>query len=200
MRQDPLNEQEWKQLRSALGAVLARKSFLTPQAAHNAHSRYAACLDALWACGMHPSVLADPKRHNLTLKQQYGGWVASWKRPKTLNWCLMPVSEDLARELENYASEPYSRKTIWEMVRQCSREAGLGEVGPLTIRHTVAAQLVRTLGPSVAKESLAVGDRALQHYTALTAGTRLRAIRESRQNTSPVKTPSSTEDGETNGS
>lgn len=182
MRSDPLTDDEWKRLRAALGPVLARKSYGTPEYAHNAHSRYAAALDALRALGCHPSVLANPKAHQLTIKEQDGGWIAQWKRPKTRNWCLMPLSPDLARELENYAAQPYSRKSLWQIVRECAAEAKLGEVGPLTIRHTVATNLVRKLGPSVAKESLAVGDRALQHYTALSAGTRLKAIREVAQN------------------
>lgn len=176
MRTDPITETEWRAIQAALPATLAARSYLTPAHEHNALSRFQTALDALWALGCHPSVLAAPKAHQLTIKAQGDMWVAQWKRPKTKNWCTMPVSEDLARELENYAAEPFSRKAIWATLRACSERAGVPGVTPLTIRHTVGIRIFKALGPSAAKDSLQVGDRALQHYTALTSGTRLAAI------------------------
>lgn len=178
MRTDPLKPAEWERLRAALKPVLARKSFGTDTYRDEAAKRYADILDALWALGCHPYVLSDPKAHQFTIQEQPEGWVAQWKRPKTKNWCLMPITPELARRLTAYLALPTpSRKTIWQIVRECGREAGLGDVGPLTIRHTVAFRIFTQLGPSAAKESLQVGDRALQHYTSLSAGTRLKALR-----------------------
>lgn len=178
MRTDPITETEWRRIRHALPIVVGARTFETPQHQLNSLKRYETAFDALWALGCHPSVLAAPKAHQLTMKLLDGGWVAQWKRPKTRNWCIMPVSEDLAREIENYADQPYSRKAIWQTLRAAAEEAGLPGVTPLTIRHSVAIRIFQALGPAAAKDSLQVGDRALQHYTALTSGARVQALRK----------------------
>lgn len=194
MRTDPITETEWIAIRNQLGPVLAARSYLTPAHEHNAYSRYAAALDALWALGCHPSVLGDPKSHQFVLKQQGGLWVAQWKRPKTKNWCIMPIPEGLAKELENYMAAPFDRRSIYKALRACAEKAGIPGVTPLTIRHTVGIRIFKALGPAAAKDSLQVGDRALQHYTALTAGTRLAALQnlmvaKTHEATKPLNQP-----------
>lgn len=183
-RLDPVTEAEWAKLRAALPAVLAKKSFLTDEERASAEKRVSAILDTLWETGCHPIVLAEPKEHGVTIKGDPGDYSVTWRRPKKrglAGYCAMPLNDKEAVALSAYLIGPhYSRKTIWQYVAQCSKEAGVQRVTPRTLRHTVGWRIFKSLGPTAAKESLNVSDRVLQYYLAMDSGTRLRAIREQR--------------------
>lgn len=196
-RLDPVTEHEWAALRSALPAILEYKSFLTPADKQEACKRITAALDVFWATGCHPVVLAEPKRHSVTLQGNNGDYTMTWRRPKKkglAGYCAMPLSDNEADQLRPYLETGiYTRKTLWAYVRECAKEAGVKGVTPRTIRHTVGWRVFKALGPTAAKESLNVSDRVLQYYLSMESGTRIKAIRAlSRQKAEPVQNPSST--------
>lgn len=185
-RLDEVTVVEWTRIKAALPVVLARKFFPTKEARADAQERLQTVMDALWASGCHPVVLSDPKAHSVALRGAQGEWSMTWRRPKKrglAGYCAMPVGDELKPRLEAYlAGTTYSRKTIWQYVSECAKEAGSEGVTPRTIRHTVGWRIFKALGGSAAKESLNVSDRVLQYYLAMDSKTRLKAIRELGQN------------------
>lgn len=182
-RLNVVTSDEWKRLRAALPRVLKAKSFGTDEYRESTRTRIETILDVLWATGCHPSVLADPKRHSIVVKNDgLAEYSMTWRRPKKkglAGYCAMPISDELAERLDAYiAGETFSRKTIWQYVAECANEAGVHDVTPRTLRHTVGFRIFKALGPSAAKESLNVSDRVLQYYLAMDSETRIKAIRE----------------------
>lgn len=180
-RIDPITETEWKRLRSQLGPIMDEKAFGSESYRHTAKARYGWIMDFLWETGAHPSVFANPGKNNVQLKDD----TMVWRRPKTKRVCVMPLSRLTALELRDYLAEGpyYTTRSILRVMRECADRAGLKDVTPKTIRHSVAYDLFRKHGPSVAKESLGVSDKVLQDYMAMSADTRVRVIREGREAT-----------------
>lgn len=185
MRTDPITDQDWFAILDALPRVMAARKYGEEDYRQRATRQIEAALRLLWATGCHVSVVSKPTAHELRRRDTHDGPVAQWRRPKTRNWCVMPLTTPEADTLDWWLEQPRhpSRKYIWEVLCACARHAGLPGVTPLTIRHTVAFRVFHAAGPAAAKESLAVGDRALQHYTALSAGPRIAAIRAAREAT-----------------
>lgn len=161
------------------------KAALTLSGVEERQASYATMLEALWALGCHPSVLArkgpEREKHGPTFRQEPGvGWVCTWKRPKTSTWCSMPIETELKAKLAVYFDSIYQvgRVRIYRIVSEAGKKAGLGNVTPLTLRHTAGWRVFRLLGPDTAKRSLGVGDRAFEHYTALSDRGRLKALKE----------------------
>lgn len=182
-RIDPITAAEWGRIRTQLRGVVRDKAF-TEAMWDWAERAYGAVMDALWETGCHPSVLADPAANSATLKQTSKGWNLQWRRPKTRRICVMPISGDLAERLKTYMALPghYSTRSILRMVRECADRAGIPDVTPKTLRHSVAFDLFKRHGPSVVMESLGVSQKVLNDYMAMSAETRVEAIRQGRQN------------------
>lgn len=194
-RIDPITEEEWARLRAKLDAVLSRKAWGSPEALQYAKDAYGGVFDALWETGAHPSVFAEPAKNRVQVKPDS----MVWRRPKTRRVCVMPITRSTASFLDEYLNNRlgdwpvYTTRSLLRVMRECAGEADLADVTPKTIRHTVAFRIFKALGPSAAKESLGVSDRVLQDYMALSAETRVEAVR-SLQKPVPVRTPSSTVD------
>lgn len=195
-RIDPITPAQWKVLRASLRPVVERKHFGTTTARDYAFASYGVVFDALWETGAHPSVFADPVKNRVAIKNTPTGWEMHWRRPKTKRLCIMPITPNLARDLNVYLNvehDPqfplYTTRSLLRVMRECSEEAGIKDVTPKTIRHTVAYNLFKAHGPSVAKESLGVSDRVLQDYMALSAETRVRVIRDGRKGVPEVHPP-----------
>lgn len=185
-RIDPITQTEWEAIRARLDTVLARKAWGGPEALQYAKDSYGLVFDALWETGAHPSVFAEPAKNKVQVKSEQEGFTLVWRRPKTRRVCVMPISRGLAAGLSEYLFNRvgdwaiYSTRSILRVMRECSEEAGLKDVTPKTIRHSVGYELFKKHGPSVAKESLGVSDKVLQDYMAMSAETRVRVIREGR--------------------
>lgn len=184
-RIDPITETEWKRIRGELDAVLSRKAWGSEAAEQYAQDAYGVVFDALWETGAHPSVFAQPAKNNVQIKPGTPPTMV-WRRPKTKRVCVMPISQGLAAGLDEYLFNRtcdwpiYTTRSLLRVMRECAEAAGLKDVTPKTIRHTVAYILFKKHGPSVVKESLGVSDRVLQDYMALNAETRVRVIHEGR--------------------
>lgn len=184
-RIDPITEAEWKRLLSQLGPVIDRKAWGTENAKRYALDAYQLVFEALWETGAHPSVFAQPGKNNVQIKPGSPPTMV-WRRPKTKRVCVMPITPGLAGGLDEYLFNRlgewpiYTTRSILRVMRECAEAAGLKDVTPKTIRHTVAYILFKKHGPSVVKESLGVSDRVLQDYMALNAETRVRVIHEGR--------------------
>jgi hypothetical protein len=182
-------------MRYCLGVVLGKKAFGSPEARHYAEDAYGLVFDALWQTGAHPSVFAEPSKNKVQLKRDGDEWTMVWRRPKTRRVCVMPVTRGLAAGLLEYLNNRlgdwpiYTTRSLLRTMRECAEEAGLKDVTPKTIRHTVAYNLFKAHGPSVAKESLGVSDKVLQDYMAMNAETRVRVIREGRKGVPEVDPP-----------
>lgn len=200
-RIDPITETEWKATRNALQSVLEKKAWGTTNAKQYAQDAYGLVFDALWETGAHPSVFADPVKNRVQIKEDKDGWTMVWRRPKTRRVCVMPISRGTAVALTEYLFNRvgewpiYTTRSLLRVMRECSSAAGLKDVTPKTVRHTVAFRLFKEHGPSVAKESLGVSDKVLQDYMALNAETRVRVIRESRQKGQPFQGSPNTREG-----
>lgn len=182
-RLDPITADEWNSIRNKLPVVLDKKMFGSEDARQYAKDAYGVVFDALWETGAHPSVFADPVKNRVQVKQGKDGFEMHWRRPKTRRVCIMPVTWDVALSLSEYLGNRlgewpvYSTKSILRTMRECAKEAGVADVTPKTLRHTVAFRIFKALGPSAAKESLGVSDKVLQDYMAMSADTRIKAVR-----------------------
>lgn len=143
---------------------------------------YGTILDTLWETGCHVSVPCEPEKWRVDFQQGDSGWEMVWKRPKTTETCVMPVTGDLVNRWRDYQAQPWrpTRRMVNEIITRCGEYAKIPDVSPLTIRHTVGFQVFKGSGPSAAKESLGVSDRSLQHYTRLHSGDRIKSVRASR--------------------
>lgn len=182
-RIDPITAQEWAKIRASLRRVVAERSWGSADASAWAENTYGLIFDGLWATGAHPSVFADPMKNRVNVREDEEGWVMEWRRPKTKRVCAMPLQKDLADGLRAYffTEGPwphYTTRSILRAMRAASAEAGVEDVTPKTIRHTVGFNLFKAHGPTVAKDSLGVSDRVLQDYLRLTDKARMRAIRQ----------------------
>lgn len=190
-RIDPITPAEWTRIRNVLPIVIERKAWATQNDQRYALDAYGLVFDALWETGAHPSVFAEPVKNRVQIKQDPEGFTLVWRRPKTRRVCVMPISRALAAGLNEYLFREgwtvYGTRSLLRVMRETSHAAGVPDVTPKTIRHTVAYRIFKEHGPSVAKESLGVSDKVLQDYMALNAETRVRVIRESQQKGQPVQ-------------
>lgn len=186
MRIDPLTPDEFKKLLTAIEPEINARFWNNESYKDRAKLSYKVILRTLWFTGCHPSVLTrDAKTqemHGPWLKHKPDGWVMQWKRPKTRNICIMPVPDDLVDDLKKYLENPYKRQNIWKVIRALGKRSGVEDPSPLLIRHTVGLTVWKSAGPDAAKRSLAVGNKAIEHYTALTPGKRLQEVKEALWN------------------
>lgn len=204
-RIDPISDDEWLRIRAELPLVLRAKAFGSVEALGHAIQGYSIVFDALWATGAHPSVFEHPERSRVNVRDDDEGSVMEWRRPKTKRVCAMPLEPHVADALRVYlyGKGPwprYSTRSILRVMREAAEQAGVPDVTPKTIRHTVGFRLFKAHGPTVAKDSLGVSDRVLQDYLRLTDKARMKAIRDGmksdRNSHRAVNTESDTTDKE----
>lgn len=182
MRIKPLSDEEWTRLRGSLDTALGRMYSPDPETHRQRQLVYGVILDTLWETGCHVSVPCEPAKWKVDFHQGDDGWEMVWKRPKTRETCLMPISGELVTRWRSYLAQEWrpTRRMINEIITRCGEYAKIPDVSPLTIRHSVGFNLFKSNGPSAAKESLGVSDRSLQHYTRLHSGDRIKSIRANR--------------------
>lgn len=186
-RFDPLTEDE-------IAKCLAAIPTMRWKIGNAVDPNYRTVFLALRWMGCHPSVLAQPQKHGLVLREAKGIWTAVWKRPKTAKPCKVPIPPDLVQPLQAYLAKPYSRANIHRIVAWIGDEAGLEGVGPRTLRHTRAMEIKRKYGDRAAQDALGVDESTLAAYTALSQD---RFVEEaSREFTStPFSKGTQTDDG-----
>ena len=135
--------------------------------------------------GAHPSVLADPAKHDLRTEDRPGGRLSvTWLRPKKTGMaarCEMqfgPTERWMREFVDGVRASPRSDRQIGMLVRAVAASARIeGPVSPRTLRHTCGVLMLRrSRNPSVVKDLLNVSDRTLQHYLRLTNEDAQRAV------------------------
>lgn len=156
MRSEPLTKEEWDRLRHAPATMKWKQGEPVPR-------DYSTIIEALYALGCHPSVLA--RKDGLRFTEREGVWLAEWRRPKTKKLCVMNVPDDLIGPLRDYMTKPYSRQHVWRVVAQAGAHGHVEGVGPRVLRHTKAISVFKEDGPGAARVALGVSDRVLADYT-----------------------------------
>lgn len=156
MRSEPLTKEEWDRLRHAPATMKWKLGEPVPR-------DYSTIIEALYALGCHPSVLA--RNDGLRFTEREGVWLAEWRRPKTKKLCVMNVPDDLIGPLRDYMAKPYSRQHVWRVVAQAGAHGNVEGVGPRVLRHTKAISVFKEDGPGAARVALGVSDRVLADYT-----------------------------------
>lgn len=83
--------------------------------------------------GMHISVLCDPAKHRLEIKEGHIQWI----RPKTGRQVRIKVRKRIAPFIEAYFKQerPTDRRYYHELIRSIGRRVGMS-ISPMTCRHT----------------------------------------------------------------
>jgi len=125
--------------------------------------------------GMHPAVLADPRKHEVEVSRG----ALTWLRPKTGKrcfWDIPPDKEGLVADVFRHDERGVpsgdagrTTRTYRRWVALAAKQAGLADVSPLTLRHTAAVlMLQRTRDPAKVQETLRAEDEVLwRHYLRL---------------------------------
>ena len=131
-----------------LSAVRKACCELSPAVYHRERAR--GYLDIILRTGMHPSVLASPTTHNLTLTKGEEYYVLTWDRPKkkgvlarcesrmkVLAWRWLPTFIAQVQE------EPTSKRSLQRLFLAVGEASGLpGRLTPRTLRHTAIDQAI----------------------------------------------------------
>jgi len=125
-----------------------------------------ALLELILSTGMHPKVLAEPKRYGLTWNDKY----VSWRRTKTMKEISLPWSKAMREPgiLEAlFKLKGKTRVWYWMMIKELGRENGVTTLCPLQLRHNYFINRAR-LGHNafdMAHGSATSLDIVYRHYT-----------------------------------
>jgi len=143
-----------------------------------------AILQLFYASGLRVSELAGLQLHDLHFDEHFLRCIGKGRKER-----VVPVGKDAIEKVNRYIKEvrpklapgpqeqtvfmssrhqPMSRKTIWVMIKQCARDAGITKtIYPHTLRHSFASHLLANGAPlRIIQEMLGHADIATtQIYT-----------------------------------
>lgn len=133
------------------------------------------CIQVLRYTGMHVSVLCDREKHNLRVVTEDGKMRLRWKRPKKygkdaetsiqVHQAIRPWAEEFISDVHERRHRRNNRKYFWGLIRETGMRAGLGDVSPMSLRHTLAVHLLQQGVPeSVVKQILNCSEKTLRRY------------------------------------
>lgn len=125
-------------------------------------ARLAKLVLLFWYTGMHPAVLGDRAEYHL----ETDGKVIRWLRTKTREPIFFPVSPEIAPWVRDFIETfpPMNPVRINQLVHRAGALAGIPELCPRAIRHTVAARLIEKYDFNTAKILTGTTDRVLIRY------------------------------------
>ncbi len=178
----------WKLLPATLTTAEVERLLQTPRLDKPLGLRNRALLETLYGTGLRVSELASLKLEDIQFDAGYLRCLGKGRKER-----VVPLGGAAATYLEKYLNEAraqldranqsefvflstrgqaLSRKTIWQLIRRCTREAGITKnVSPHTLRHSFASHLLANNAPlRVIQEMLGHADIATtQIYTHVDA-------------------------------
>lgn len=131
--------------------------------------------------GCHASVLSDRTLNLHEEVDEEGNCFIVWTRPKrgrnpASNRTSIPKSSRIRFDVGEFARNMYSRKRrrsrryIWEVIKRLGEEAGIPSLSPLSLRHSLAVELLDEYGwPEVlVSQVLNVDRKTLKWYGRFT--------------------------------
>lgn len=149
----------WKMLPSVLTPKEIDRLFAAPDLKKPLGVRNRALLELLYASGLRVSELAGLQLTDLHFDERFlrcigkgrkervvpvGGTAIKWVQQylKEVRPQLTPGDQEQTVFLSN-RHQPMSRKTIWDMIKKCARDAGITKkVYPHSLRHSFASHLL----------------------------------------------------------
>ncbi|MBW7909106.1 MAG: site-specific tyrosine recombinase XerD [Kiritimatiellae bacterium] len=178
----------WKLLPATLTTAEVERLLQTPRLDKPLGLRNRALLETLYGTGLRVSELASLKLEDIQFDAGYLRCLGKGRKER-----VVPLGGAAATYLKKYLNEAraqfdranqsefvflstrgqaLSRKTIWQLIRRCTREAGITKnVSPHTLRHSFASHLLANNAPlRVIQEMLGHADIATtQIYTHVDA-------------------------------
>ena len=136
--------------------------------------------------GAHPSALLDP-RYKFEEYHEGGTTFIRWLRPKKTGreaYTIIPKAKRIAninvnvviKELQS-RKRRCSRQYLYELCRRVGEAAGIPGVSPMTLRHTLAVDLLsRGMDSDVVRQTLNVSHKTLRTYAKFTTRTKANAF------------------------
>ena len=128
--------------------------------------------------GMHVSVLAEPNKYNLKVEDDE----IKWDRPKKkgkVAFTSIPISKQLNFEIDDFIKDLRnrqrrgSRQYFYELIREIGEKAGISNVSPMSLRHTIGVDMLnRGFDRYDVKQTLNCSDKVLQTYLKHSSWTR----------------------------
>lgn len=174
----------WKMLPGVLTPKEVDRLFAVPDITKPLGLRNLAILQLFYASGLRVSELTGLQLHDLHLDEQFLRCVGKGRKER-----VVPVGRDAAALVQRYIRtvrpqfapgpkeqavflssrrQPMSRKTVWDMIKKCARDAGITKtIYPHTLRHSFASHLLANGAPlRIIQEMLGHADIATtQIYT-----------------------------------
>jgi integrase/recombinase XerD len=174
----------WKMLPSVLTPREVDRLFAAPDLKTPLGLRNRAVLELFYASGLRVSELAGLQLHDLHLEEDFLRCVGKGRKER-----VVPVGSSAVEKVKQYIQtvrpqftpgpheqtvflssrhQPMSRKTIWDMIKKCARNAGITKtIYPHTLRHSFASHLLANGAPlRIIQEMLGHADIATtQIYT-----------------------------------
>ena len=128
--------------------------------------------------GMHVSVLAEPDKYNLRIEDDE----IKWDRPKKkgkVAYTSIPISKHLDFDIDDFIDDLSGRKRkgsrqyFYELVKGLSEKAGITDVSPMSLRHTIGVDMLnKGFDRFDVKQTLNCSDKVLQTYLKHSTRTR----------------------------
>jgi integrase/recombinase XerD len=186
----------WKLLPDTLTTADVERLLNAPRLDRPAGARDRAILETLYGTGLRVSELASLKLEDLQFDAGYLRCYGKGRKER-----VVPLGGAAATYLRRYLDEarphfdkagrqhavflsnrgtPLNRRTIWQMIRRCAREAGIAKtVSPHTLRHSFASHLLANNAPlRVIQEMLGHADIATTQIYTHVDGQRLQHIHQ----------------------
>ena len=125
-------------------------------------------------CGMHPSVIVEPKYELREETLDDGRIMVVWKRTKKTGrdaYTSIKKSENITFDINEYIKRFQKRKTrrsrvyIWSLIKRIAESVGYADVSPMSYRHSVGVELLsRGLQESEVQQLMNVSRETLNTY------------------------------------
>ena len=174
----------WKMLPSVLTLKEIDRLFAAPDIKTPLGLRNRAILELFYASGLRVSELAGLQLGDLHLEEHFLRCTGKGRKER-----VVPVGGEAGKWMQRYLEEirprhapgpheqavflsrrggPLSRKTLWDLIKKCARDAGIAKpITPHTLRHSFASHLLANGAPlRIIQEMLGHADIATtQIYT-----------------------------------
>lgn len=128
--------------------------------------------------GMHVSVLAEPKKYNLRIDKDEIVWDRPKKKGKVA-YTSIPISKHIDFKLQEFIDDLKKRKRrgsrqyFYELVKECGEKAGIFNVSPMSLRHTIGVDMLnKGFDKFDVKQTLNCSEKVLQTYLKHSTQTR----------------------------